>query len=222
MNKLNATENNKRVGELFEKIILRCPKCETQKMIKVPSKVITQSGSVITIGIPIGLICDHSFQAYIDNNSDVRGYQVVDFVIPKTEYFQSDMLEDESEEMNNQNSFTKLPLFQDVINLLRNCVDDREILGSAVFTTKGNVLYSSIPHNTLLDTIREFEVRNEEKLHSITRMFLELKNHQKVCSEYLKIHDLEVILVLIFSETVNFAIGNMYLRDVAKKIEKLT
>jgi len=222
MNKLNATENNKRVGELFEKIILRCPKCETQKMIKVPSKVITQSGSVITIGIPIGLICDHSFQAYIDNNSDVRGYQVVDFVIPKTEYFQSDMLEDESEEMNNQNSFTKLPLFQDVINLLRNCVDDREILGSAVFTTKGNVLYSSIPHSTLLDTIREFEVRNEEKLHSITRMFLELKNHQKVCSEYLEIHDLEVILVLIFSETVNFAIGNMYLRDVAKKIEKLT
>ncbi len=222
MNKLNATEINKGVKELFEKIILRCPKCETQKMIKVPSKVINQSGTVITIGIPIGLICDHSFQAYVDNNSDVRGYQVVDFVIPKTEYFQSDMLEDEQEEMNDQNSFTKLPLFQDVINLLRNCVDDREILGSAVFTTKGNVLYSSIPHSTLLDTIREFEVRNEEKLHSITRMFLELKNHQKVCSEYLEIHDLEVILVLIFSETVNFAIGNMYLRDVGKKIEKLT
>jgi hypothetical protein len=222
MNKLNATEINKSVKELFEKIILRCPKCETQKRIKVPSKILTQSGTVITIGIPIGLICDHSFQAYIDNNSDVRGYQVVDFVIPKTEYFQSDMLKDEPEEMNNQSSFTKLPLFQDIINLLRNCVDDREILGSAVFTTKGNVLYSSIPHSTLLDTIREFEVRNEEKLHSITRMFLELKNHQKVCSEYLEIHDLEVILVLIFSETVNFAIGNMYLRDVAKKIEKLT
>jgi len=91
-----------------------------------------------------------------------------------------------------------------------------------VFTTKGNVLYSSISQNTLIDTIREFEVRSKEKLHSISKMFLELKNHQKVCSEYLEIHDLEVILVLIFSEMVNFAIGNMYLRDVAKKIEKLT
>jgi len=91
-----------------------------------------------------------------------------------------------------------------------------------VFTTKGNVLYSSISQNTLIDTIREFEVRNKEKLHSILKMFLELKNHQKVCSEYLEIHGLEVILVLIFSEMVNFAIGNMYLKDVAKKIEKLT
>ncbi|MHA1240549.1 MAG: hypothetical protein ACTSQU_07115 [Promethearchaeota archaeon] len=132
------------------------------------------------------------------------------------------MLKGEQEEVNNQNSLTKLPIFQDIIDLLRNCVDDREILGSAVFTTKGNVLYSSIPDNTLIDTMSEFEVRNKEKLHSITKMFLELKNHQKVCSEYLEIHDLEVILVLIFSEIVNFAIGNMYLRDVVKKIDKLT
>lgn len=219
---MNTMEINKSQKELFEKILLRCPKCETQKFLKVPSKIIYQSESVITIGIPIGLICDHSFQAYVDNNSDVRGYQVVDFVIHKTEYFQSDKLKDEQGEMINQTNLSQLPLFQDIINLLRNCVDDREILGSAVFTTKGNVLYSSIPHNTLLDTIREFEVRNENKLLSITKMFLELKNHQKVCSEYLEIHDLEVILVLIFSEMVNFAIGNMYLRDVVKKIEKLT
>ena len=219
---MKTMEINKSQKELFEKILLRCPKCETQKRIKVPSKIIHQSGTVITIGIPVGLICVHSFQAFVDNNSAVRGYQAVDFVIPKTEYFQSDMLKDEQEEMNNHNSFTKLPLFQEIISLLRNCVDDREILGSAVFTTKGNVLYSSIPHATLLDTIREFEVRSKEKLHGIRKMFLELKNHEKVCSEYFEIHDLEVILVLIFSEMVNFAIGNMCLRDVVKKIEKLT
>jgi len=222
MNELKTAEDNKSQKELFENILLRCPKCETQKKIKVPSKIINQSGSVITIGIPVGLICDHSFQAFVDMHSDVRGYQVVDFVIPKTEYFQSDMLKNEQNENNNQNPITRLPFFQDIINLLRNCVDDREILGSAMFTTEGKVLYSSIPHTTLLDTIREFEVRSKEKLHGITKMFLELKNEQKVCSDYLEIHDLEVIIVLIFSEMVNFAIGNMYLRDVVKKIEKLT
>jgi len=222
MNELKTAEDNKSQKELFEKILLRCPKCETQKRIKVPSKIITQSGAVITIGIPVGLICDHSFQAYVDKYSGVRGYQVVDFVIPKTEYYQSDLPKEDQKLKDKQYEFTKLPLYQDIINLLRNCVDDREILGSAVFTTKGNVLYSSISQNTLIDTIREFEVRNKEKLHSISKMFLELKNHQKVCSEYLEIHDLEVILVLVFSEMVNFAIGNMYLRDVVKKIEKLT
>jgi hypothetical protein len=106
--------------------------------------------------------------------------------------------------------------------LLRNCVDDREILGSAIFTTKGSVLYSSIPDNTLIDTMSEFEVRSKEKLHSITKMFLELKNHQKVCSEYLEIHNSEIIIVLFFAEMVNFAIGNMYLRDLVKKIKSLT
>ena len=154
--------------ELFEKILLRCPKCETQKGIKVPSKMVSQSGTIITIGIPVGLICEHSFQAFVDDQSKVRGYQAVDFVIPKTEYFQSDMREDDPEEIDNQHSFTKSPIFQDIINLLRNYVDDREILGSAVFTTKGDVLYSSIPHKTLVDTIREFEVRSDEKLLSIT------------------------------------------------------
>ncbi len=219
---MKTAEDNKSQKELFEKILLRCPKCETQKRIKVPSKIITKSGTVITIGIPVGLICDHSFQAYVDKYSDVRGYQVVDFLIPKTEYFQSDLPKQDQKLKDKQYEFTKLPLYQDIINLLRNCVDDREILGSAVFTTKGNVLYSSISQNTLIDTIREFEVRNKEKLHSISKMFLELKNHQKVCSEYLEIHGLEVILILIFSEMVNFAIGNMYLKDVVKKIEKLT
>ena len=220
MNDLKSAEENSDHKELFENIVLRCPRCGTQKTIQVPSKVITQSGMVITIGIPVGLICDHSFQAYIDKFSAVRGYQVVDFLIPKTEYLQSALPKDEQNETDSQ--FTKSPLFQNIIYLLRNCVDDREILGSAVFTTKGNVLYSSIPDNTLIDTMSEFEIRSKEKLHRITKMFLELKNHQKVCSEYIQIIDLEIIVVLFFAEMVNFAIGNMYLKNLVKSIESLT
>ncbi|MBY9019390.1 MAG: hypothetical protein KGD66_11225 [Candidatus Lokiarchaeota archaeon] len=219
---MTITEENNSQEELYEKILLRCPKCEIQTKIKVPSKIITQNGNVITIGIPVGLICEHSFQVFVDKHSDVRGYQVVDFNIPKTEYFQSDVLKNDQKEKNSQNPITRLPFFQDIINLLRNYVDDREILGSAVFTTKGNVLYSSIPNTTLLDTIKEFEVRSKEKLHRIAKMFLELRNNQKVCSVYLEIQDLEVILVLFFSEMVNFAIGNMYLREVVNKINKFT
>lgn len=220
MNDLKSAEENSDHKELFENIVLRCPRCGTQKTIQVPSKVITQSGMVITIGIPVGLICDHSFQAYVDKFSSVRGYQVVDFLIPKTEYLQSALPKDEQNETDSQ--FTKSPLFQNIIYLLRNCVDDREILGSAVFTTKGNVLYSSIPDNTLIDTMSEFEIRSKEKLHRITKMFLELKNHQKVCSEYIQIIDLEIIVVLFFAEMVNFAIGNMYLKNLVKGIESLT
>jgi len=118
--------------------------------------------------------------------------------------------------------FTSLPLFQEILTLLRKSVDDREILGCAIFTSNGKVIYSSIPHNTLLNTIKEFEVRNEKKLHSITKMLLELRNQQKVCSEYIKILDKEFILVILFSEIVNFAIGSMYLKKIVNKMIKLT
>jgi len=210
-------ESNPIEEELFKKILLRCPRCGAQKSINIPLKILTQSDSVVTMGIPNGLICEHSFHAYVDKFFDIRGYQVVDFNISKTEYFRSKPKGKESVD-----PLTKLPFYDEIINILRNIVDDREIIGSAVFTIKGNVLYSSISHNTLIDTIREFEVRNKEKLHSISKMFLELTNHQKVCSEYLEINDSKVILVLIFSELVNFAIGNMYLKRLVKKIEDIT
>ena len=207
--------------ELFENVLIRCPECSKQKKLKVPTKVLSQSENLTTIGIPSGIICKHSFQAFVDNFSVVRGYQVVDFEFPKMEYYESKLIEEGQKKEDDLSNLASLPLFQDIINLLRGCVDDTEILGSAIFTVEGMVLYTSISHDTLLNTIREFEVRNEKKLHSIIKMFLELESHQKVCSEYIKINESKFILVLIFSEIVNFGIGNMLLRDIAKKIQKI-
>ena len=221
MNELKITEEKVSQKELFEKVLIICPKCKTKKKLKVPSKIINQSEGVITISIPAGFICEHSFQAFVDKFSAVRGYQVVDFEFPKLEYYESRVIEEEQKERDDLSKFASLPLFQDIINLLRGCVDDREILGSAIFTVEGKVLYSSIPHSTLFNTIREFEVRNEKKLHRIIKMFLELRNHQKVCSEYIEIQGIEFILILIFSESVNFAIGNMHLRDLARKLKTM-
>lgn len=207
--------------KVFENVLIRCPECSKQKKLKVPSIVLNQSENITTIGIPSGIICKHSFQAFVDNFSVVRGYQVVDFEFPKMEYYESKLIEEVQKKEDDLSNLTSLPLFQDIINLLRGCVDDKEILGSAIFTVEGMVLYTSISHDTLLNTIREFEVRNEKKLHSIIKMFLELESHQKVCSEYIKINEDKFILVLIFSEIVNFGIGNMLLRDIANKIQKI-
>jgi len=38
-----------------------------------------------TVSIPFGLICNHSFNAFIDKKFKVRGYQKVDFEISKIE-----------------------------------------------------------------------------------------------------------------------------------------
>ena len=222
MNEIQAVEEGKNQEELFKKVVIRCPKCQTQKTLKLPAKIIHSSGHTTTISIPSGIVCEHYFQAFVDQQFLVRGYQVVDFRISKMEYYESTGGEEEQgEKEEDLSSFVSLPLFQEIIKLLRYVVDDIEIIGSALFTVEGKVLYSSIPHSALFNTIKEFEVRNEKGMHSIIKMFLELQNHQKVCSEYIKIHEADFILVLVFSKEVNLAIGTMYLRDLTKRIREL-
>ena len=46
---------------------------------KFPKSVINKARHLTTISMPKGLVCDHHFQAFIDKNFAVRGYQKVDF-----------------------------------------------------------------------------------------------------------------------------------------------
>ncbi|MEJ2293627.1 MAG: hypothetical protein P8Y23_02550 [Candidatus Lokiarchaeota archaeon] len=207
--------------EDFKYINITCPECSSQKFLKVPLKIINQSQNVTTISVPSGVVCPHHFQIYVDKFFSIRGYQVSDFEFPKVEYYEG-YLNNEIQYNDSKAHLASSPKFQKIINILRRCVDDREILGSAIFTNEGRVLYTSIPQKTLLDTIREFEIRNEKNVHSVLKMFLELRNNQKVCSEILEIQEREFILVLVFSENVNFGIGNMLLKDVVKQLKALS
>ena len=56
-----------------------CPVCKTSKKLKIAKSVINQSGQLTTISIPRNKVCDHHFQAFVDRNFVVRGYQRVDF-----------------------------------------------------------------------------------------------------------------------------------------------
>ena len=56
-----------------------CPVCKTSKKLKIAKSVINQSGQLTTISIPRYKVCDHHFQAFVDKNCVVRGYQRVDF-----------------------------------------------------------------------------------------------------------------------------------------------
>ena len=220
---LKSEENRDQIiqHEDFKSINITCPECSSQKSLKVPLKIINQSQNVTTISVPSGVVCPHHFQIYVDKFFSIRGYQVSDFEFSKMEYYEG-YLKDEMNYSDSKANLALSPKFQKIINILRRCVDDQEILGSAIFTNEGRVLYTSIPQKTLLDTIREFEIRNEKNVHSVLKMFLELRNKQKVCSENLEIQEIEFILVLVFSENVNFGIGNMLLKDVVKQLKALS
>ncbi len=52
---------------------------KSKKVLKVPKSVINQAKQLTTMSIAKGLVCEHQFQAFVDKNFNVRGYQKVDF-----------------------------------------------------------------------------------------------------------------------------------------------
>ena len=54
---------------------ITCPICKIKKELKFPKSVINEARQLTTISLPRGLLCDHHFQAFVDKNFTVRGYQ---------------------------------------------------------------------------------------------------------------------------------------------------
>ena len=206
--------------EEYQDILIVCPTCGVKKDLKFPTKIINQAKQLTTVSIPAGTVCEHGFQSFVDKNFKVRGYQKVDFEFTHMEFYEK--IDAETAEPDDPTAkFSSQQFFQDIISLLRSYVDDKEILGSGMFTVDGHVLYSSLPSNTLFSIIKEFEVRSEKKLSSLKKMYLELENDQKICSNYIEIQDMRFALVLFFSQSVKLGMGNLYLNDLVKKIRKL-
>ena len=63
----------------YSNVKITCPVCKVHKELKFPKSVINKARQLTTISLPKGLICDHHFQAFVDKNFVVRGYQKVDF-----------------------------------------------------------------------------------------------------------------------------------------------
>lgn len=62
-----------------------CPICKTEKLLNIPETILNQAKPLTTISIQKGLLCSHHFQAFIDKNFKVRGYQKIDFEVrPKS------------------------------------------------------------------------------------------------------------------------------------------
>ena len=203
------------VNNVVEEIQIICPICKTSKKLNIPIKVIDQAKQLTTVSIPSGIVCEHGFQSFVDKNFKVRGYQRVDFEFSHIEYYESSDDKEETEDFSSQ------PIFQNIIGLLRSAVDDKEVIGSGIFSIEGKVFYSSLPQTTLFNTIREFEVRSEKNLISLKKMYLELENGEKFISNYMEINGLKFNLVLMFAFRVKFGMGNLHLRDLLKKITNL-
>ncbi len=96
------------------KIQFICPVCKAEKALQFPKSVITQAKGLSTLSIASGLVCEHQFQAFVDKNCAVRGYQRVDFEFEKIET-EEKTLKNRKNKMNDDELFENLILEGDYL-----------------------------------------------------------------------------------------------------------
>ncbi|MFX0105196.1 MAG: hypothetical protein ACFE75_06870 [Candidatus Hodarchaeota archaeon] len=78
------TEVKHNINISTAKIQFICPICKSKKLLEIPKSVIKEAKQLTTMSIARGLVCEHQFQAFVDKNYQVRGYQRVDYEIENT------------------------------------------------------------------------------------------------------------------------------------------
>jgi len=69
------------VHKIFREVQIICPICKSEKQLDIPESIINQAKQLTTVSIQKGMLCNHHFQAFIDKNFKVRGYQKIDFEV---------------------------------------------------------------------------------------------------------------------------------------------
>ncbi len=59
-----------------------CPECNLVKEFSFSKSIINSDDFITTVFFTRGNICEHQFNAYIDIHGKVRGYQLINFVVP--------------------------------------------------------------------------------------------------------------------------------------------
>jgi hypothetical protein len=189
-------------------------------MLEIPSKIIKENDNVTTISIPSEYICKHSFQAFIDRDFNVRGYQPVDFEVHKMEFF-GDSIDQFSEKAENEEDIIHYRfsvLMGKIINILRINFDKNGIIGGAIFSDSGKILYTTIPEDILLKLSKEFELTQETEVLELKKTFYVLKNSEFLVLDYLLVENFDFIIAINYSSDSDIPSVNAIQTNIINKI----
>ncbi|MGQ4872770.1 MAG: hypothetical protein ACP6IY_01725 [Promethearchaeia archaeon] len=112
--------------------------------------------------------------------------------------------------------------YNKVINLFEGLIFENEIIGAALLTSKGNVIYSSLPHDILVSSLKELEIRFMTGAITLPEMFYSLENGQKVFSKIVYHHrrDMHFFIVLLFDKNIPLGMADIMLHKVGNRITK--
>ncbi|TFG16619.1 MAG: hypothetical protein EU531_05940 [Promethearchaeota archaeon] len=113
-------------------------------------------------------------------------------------------------------------LYKKIIDLIKSLVYENEILGAALFAINGKVIYTSLPQDILLSSIKELEIRFMVA-NEFDETFYSLENEQKVFSKRISIPwKLEpLLIVVLFDAGVPTGMAEVNLEKIVKNIENI-
>jgi len=111
-------------------------------------------------------------------------------------------------------------LYTKIIDLFKNFQRQNEIIGAAILSTEGNIIYSSLPNDILIRSLKELEIRFKTGVVDLPQLFYSLGNGQKVFSKMVEIQELnsDFLIALLFEKGVPLGIAELNLEKIAEKI----
>ena len=110
--------------------------------------------------------------------------------------------------------------FQKVIDIFKELMYENEIVGAALLSTKGNVIYTSLPNEILVNSLKELEIRYMVGAVTLPEIYSRLENGQKVVSKIIDIPwKLDpLLIVILFESTVPLGMAEVNLEKVGNRI----
>ncbi len=159
-------------------------------------------------------ISDVFLEEYPDS-TEIKDYQQIEN--PKLDKMIESIIKGEDE------IYMSKTFYQKAINLFEELLHENEIVGAALLTTKGNIIYTSLPSEILLNSLKELEIRYMVGALNLPEMYYGLENGQKVFSKIIDIPwKLDPLLfVVLFDNTVPLGMAEMNLRKTANRITNI-
>lgn len=107
-----------------------------------------------------------------------------------------------------------------IINLFEQLIFQNEILGAAILSAEGNIIYSSLPNEILLGSLKELEIRFMTKTLELPELFYSLPDQKKVFSKMINIDTFSFLIVLLFDKNVSLGMADVQLHKLAEKIRE--
>ena len=168
----------------YSPITFICPVCKTRKELKIPNAIINKARQLTTVSIPKGLVCEHHFQAFVDKNFVIRGYQKVDFEIAYDLYNKKN-----KKKKQNKNEIPQPENFYDEIIIEGNFIEFRpnDAYNESVITEKKKQKKNLIIKEEILSnpnkkstelptTVKEMHVMSLEEIYDEFWDFIDDEN----------------------------------------------